>query len=65
MPYLIDSMLEVRRQAYIEYLYKLDGREHRSHYRCGTYTGLLQQRREQLLAADMQLAADGQMLTRV
>ena len=58
MSYLINFQQENRRQAYIEYLYNLDGRKQRSHFRHGLYTGLLQQRQEQLLAADMQLAAD-------
>ncbi len=43
----LNASVESRRQAYIETLYERSGR------RCGTYSGLLQERLKQLLEQDM------------
>lgn len=43
-----DPTTENKRQAYIEWLYQQSGR------RCGTYTGLFQQRQRDLVERDME-----------
>lgn len=40
---------QLRRQKYLEKLYELDGRGDKNHPKHGTYTGLYQQRRRDLL----------------
>lgn len=53
-----------QRQEYLEGLYALDGRDNPAHPLWGTYTGLYQQRMQQLVAADadtitgLQITAD-------
>jgi shikimate kinase len=44
---MIDSVIETRRQLYIERLYERAGRS------CGTYSGLLQEHIQKLLQEDM------------
>ena len=44
---MVDPNTEARRQAYIEALYRRSGRT------CSTYSGLLQQRQQELLERDM------------
>lgn len=48
----IDHRLEQRRQTYLEHLYTQSGRTD------GTYTGLFQDRIQQLLVHDMEAALD-------
>lgn len=48
----IDHRLEQRRQTYLEHLYATSGRTN------GLYTGLFQQRQQQLIDADMEAALD-------
>lgn len=45
-----------RRQAYLEWLYRQDGRHARSHPQHGLYTGLFQGRLWQLLEFDKKVA---------
>lgn len=52
---MIDFKAENRRQAYLDELYKLDNRDDPSHPHRHTYTGLYQQRQQQLLEHDMKL----------
>ena len=44
---MVDPNTEARRQAYLEALYRRSGRS------CSTYTGLFQQRQQELLERDM------------
>lgn len=44
-----------QRQAYLEALYMADGRQQRSHPLHGFYTGLLEQRKQQLVELDRRL----------
>ena len=44
---MVDPATEARRQAYLEALYQRSGRT------CSTYTGLFQQRQQQLIERDM------------
>jgi hypothetical protein len=44
---MVDPTTEARRQAYMEALYDRSGRT------CSTYTGLFQQRQQELLERDM------------
>lgn len=44
---MVDPTTEARRQAYLEALYQRSGRT------CCTYTGLFQQRQQELLERDM------------
>ena len=50
---MVDPTTEARRQAYIERLYERSGRT------CSTYTGLFQQRQQELLARDMEELLNG------
>lgn len=43
------------RQRYLEALYAADGRHERSHPQHGLYTGLLEQRKQQLVELDRRL----------
>lgn len=52
---MTDLAEDRQRQAYLEALYEADGRQDRNHPRYGLYTGLLSQRREQLIALDRAL----------
>lgn len=45
---MIDPILEQRKADYMEWLYTESGRK------CGTYTGLLEERKAQLIEADME-----------
>lgn len=45
---MIDPILEQRKADYMEWLYTESGRT------CGTYTGLLEERKAQLIEADME-----------
>ena len=56
---MIDHLLETQRQRYLEMLYELDGRDQRDHPLHSLYTGLFDQRRESLMAADMKLLLSG------
>ena len=49
----INPVLEARRQRYIDRLYERSGRS------CSTFTGLLQQRLQQLLDQDMAQMLEG------
>ena len=44
---MVDPNTEARRQAYLEALYRRSGRS------CSTYTGLFQQRQQELMERDM------------
>lgn len=54
-----NPITESRRQAYIETLYLLDGRNNPDHPHHATFTGLLKHRLQQLIAADMDLLLSG------
>lgn len=43
---------DMKRQAYLEELYQVDGRADRAHPMHGLYTGLIEQRKEALLRFD-------------
>lgn len=49
-PRTINPVIEARRQAYLDWLYT------RANRSCGTYTGLLQQRQQELIQHDMDQA---------
>lgn len=52
---MTDLAEDRQRQAYLELLYEADGRNERCHPCHGLYTGLLEQRRQQLLDLDRAL----------
>lgn len=54
-----NPITEARRQAYLETLYLLDGRNNLDHPHHATFTGLLKRRAQQLIAADMDLLLSG------
>lgn len=54
---VVDFRLENRRQAYLDALYLLDGRDSPVHPAHSTYTGLVEQRRRHLMAEDFERLA--------